>query len=775
MKSKALLYSIMLSFFSFGVLRAGHIVGGEVTYVCRGFLNDAPSTNIKVYDVKINAYRDCVGRAAWFDGDPSGFGPPPENERSVEGHITVYRGTTLEIPTLEITMERDQVNLVPVDVGNPCLTVTEEICQQIGVYAFTLELEVSDEPYTITYQRCCRNGEINNLVDPSEIGITYFIDISPEAQQRCNGSPEFNSDPPIAFCLNEPFQIDMGATDREGDSLVYKLCSGVLGGGIQEAEGTTGNPLYPEIESPPPYEAASFRSPQFDVLNQLGRGSSLNINPETGLLVGEPIFRGIYSLAVCVEEWSRGPSPILLSETKREFQLGVNLCENQLNGDLLETSLDADGRFFIRQCELGEFTIINESTNVDFINSYSWSLEGPAGTITGRDRDFTTEITVPGTYEGIMVLNEEASAENCIDTAFFAVGVFPEVRADFSFVEPGCDDEPIDFTDLSTVGAPSTIVSWEWEFSQDSDPLSVRNPQYRYLTPGEFPVGLRVMDNNGCTADTLKTVTYFPSPRTLLVEPAEDFGCAPFTKGFVNLSRPVNEAYIFNWEFGDGGTSGEQNPSHLYESVGLYDVYLSITSPTGCFGDTVFQNLVDVRTVPMADFEWTPAEPTNLMPDFRIVDRSVEANRFRYFLRDRTGRQLFSTQLADFDYTLRDSSTLTITQVVTHPGGCSDTIIRDIRQKLVNTFFMPDAFTPNGDGLNDFFLPVGVLTGITNYRMRIWNRWGELLFSTNELKSGWDGSSNGTNSPGGSYFWDAQYIDVGGEFQEVKGGVVLFR
>ncbi len=775
MNFKTLQYSLMLLIFSFGGLQAGHIVGGEVTYVCRGFLNDDPSTNIKVYDVKINAYRDCVGRAAWFDGDPTGFGPPPGNERSVEGHITVYQGTTLVIPTLEITLERDQVNQVAIDVGNPCLTVTEEICQQIGVYEFTVELQVSNEPYTITYQRCCRNGEINNLVEPAVIGITYFIDITPEAQQRCNGSPEFNSDPPIAFCLNEPFQIDLGAADREGDSLVYKFCSPIVGGGDDLGDDGEGNPLYPEVESSPPYAAAAFRSPQFDLTNQLGRGSALSINAATGLLEGEAIFRGIYSLAVCVEEWTRGANPILLSETKREFQLGVNLCETQLNGDLLETAIDADGRFFIRQCELGEFTIINESTNVDFITSYSWSLEGPSGTITGKDRDFIAEITIPGTYEGIMILNEEASAENCIDTVFFAVGIYPEVTADFGFVEPGCDDEPIDFTDLSTVDAPSTIVDWMWDFREGNDPLRQQNPQYRYRTPGAFPVELSVVDNNGCTADTTKVVTYFPSPRTLLVEPAEDFGCAPFTKAFVNLSRPVNDQYSFEWAFGDGGTSAEQNPSHLYENVGLYDVYLSITSPTGCFGDTVFQNLVDVRTVPTAGFEWTPAEPTNLMPDFRILDRSVEANRFRYILRDRTGRQLFSTQLADFDYTLRDSSTVLITQVATHPGGCSDTITRALRQKLVNTFFMPDAFTPNGDGLNDFFLPEGVLTGITEYRMRIWTRWGELLFSTNELKSGWDGSFNGTSSPGGSYFWDAQYIDVGGEFQEVKGGVVIFR
>ncbi|MEO0733653.1 MAG: PKD domain-containing protein [Bacteroidota bacterium] len=619
-------------------LFGGHIVGGEFTYRCLGFLNNDPGTNIRVYRVRINMYRDCIGQGAYFDGLGPGTVQDPELGFSGPGNISIYRGTTLVTPTLGIML--GPVTDVPINLGNPCLVITEEVCQQIGIYEFEVELPVADEAYTLTYQRCCRNAEITNLVNPANIGSTYFIQITPEAQRRCNDSPVFNIDPPIAICVNAEFQIDLGATERENDSLVYKFCDPVVGGGTDGIGGgnqtaTTFDDVIPSIESPPPYTAAAFQFPQFDVNNQLGQGSILAIDPQTGLLSGTPIFQGIFVLAVCIEEWSRDSVPILLSETKREFQLSVNRCGNQVNADLLETELDDQGRFFIRQCGPGQNTIINESTNVDFIDEYWWTLEGPEGLITGTSRDLTTNITTVGTYEGRMVLNRNSFAANCIDTADFLLGVFPGSDPDFEFAEPGCDDEPIEFTDLSAPRGSNVITDWTWDFADGTDLVTATDPRHRYSIPGEFPVRLRVTDNNGCSDEIVKPVTYFPSPRTLLVEPDEGFGCVPFTKEFINLSRPIDDSYIFDWDFGDGGTADVASPSHVYQSSGVYDVYLGITSPTGCFVDTTFRNLVDVRDAPAADFELTPEEVTNLFPDFRVLDRSQGGNRRRYLITNR--------------------------------------------------------------------------------------------------------------------------------------------
>lgn len=177
-------------------------------------------------------YRDCIGDGAYFDGvnaDPAGTAGPDGNSSS-QMHISIYLGSNPTPFEATRVLLLGPVADVPLNIGNPCLEFEEDACQQIGVYDFEIELPVSDQSYTLTYQRCCRNSTILNLLTPSEIGSTYFIEITPEAQQLCNESPRFNINPPIALCANADFQIDLGASEREGDSLVYKFCDPIVGG-----------------------------------------------------------------------------------------------------------------------------------------------------------------------------------------------------------------------------------------------------------------------------------------------------------------------------------------------------------------------------------------------------------------------------------------------------------------------------------------------------------------------------------------------------------------
>ncbi len=761
-----------------GSLRAGHIVGGEFSYEFLGYTNNDTLNGELRYRVIINMYRDCVeeGVGAWFDGDQGS--PEAQQFGGAEMNITVYQGAVTREPTriLQLQSHSD----VPLNLGNPCLRTNAPICQQIGIYDFVVTVPRSDQTYTIVYTRCCRNQAITNIVNPSDVGITYFIQITPDAQERRSSSPKFNIDPPIAICLQEEFQIDLGATDKDGDSLAYKFCDPLLGAGMDCGRNgcqtnTPFDDIVPDIDAPPPYTPVTWRGPLFSFDDPFGTGSRLEIDTFTGLMSGNPAFPGTYTLAVCVEEWTRGPNPILLSNTKREMQLNVVQCQNTVEADLLETEIDDQGRFFIRACGLGEQTIINESTEERSITSYTWLIDGPDGPITGSSRDLTTPpINTIGVYPGTMILNLDGFSATCRDTADFLLGVYPTSYPEFEFTETGCSDDPIQFTDLSTTDADA-IVSWEWDFRDGTDGASIADPRHYYAIPGDFPVQLTIVDNNQCVWDTVQNLPYFPTPRTIILEPDAAFGCVPYDKTFVNLSQPVDDTYLFEWELGDGTTSMDRSPSHTYEEAGIYDVYLQITSPTGCVVDSTFRRLVDVRDAPIADFRFEPENPSNLRPNITVRDQSTGAAVWRYYVRNQAGDIDFASPVDGFDYEVRSYDSVYVTQYVTHPSGCLDSITKTIALITENTFFAPDAFTPNGDGLNDIFIPVGSWDRISGYALRVWNRWGETVFTTNDQTEGWDGRFKEADAPGGGYLWDAQFTDAQGEVFRYKGGVVLLR
>ena len=773
-------------------LRADHIVGGEFQYLFVGWKNNDPATGIRRYHVFLNVYRDCIGGGACFDGgdDLPRQAPketcvvrPGERPNSSPMHVTVYAGDQVMNEYASLAVPFGGFKDVAVNLGNPCLVLTEPVCQELSTYQFFLELPVSTEPYTIAYQRCCRNESIRNLVNGNGIGATYFIQILPEAQVTENSSPRFNIFPPIAICINADFRIDLGATDNDNDSLAYKMCEAKIGAGLDGLNGpaqtaSTFDDLAPSVESPYPYASVTYLSPRYNTTDQLGVGSQLRIDALTGELSGRPLYPGTHVIAVCVEEWSRDSIPVLLSETKREFQLSVSRCGSNVNADLLATELDAQGRFYITQCGFGTSTIINESTLESAIESYDWELRGPGGDLlTGSSRDFVTSINQRGVYEGKMFLNRNSFAENCKDTAEFFLEVLPGLDPDFETSEVVCDPAPVEFTDLSTTESGQRITGYSWNFGDGTARSRSFSPQpnYQYQRGGNFDAVLTVTDENGCADSITKRVAYFPSPRTLLLEPNKGFGCAPYTNAFVNRSVPISDDYTFEWQFGDGGSSDARDPTHEYTQPGRYDVYLGVTSPIGCFVDTIFQELIDVRESPVADFEFFPEQPTNVFPDFRVTDRSIGANSYRYTITDQAGDQLFSTPLAEFDYRLRDTATIYINQLVSHPSGCRDSLTKSINLYLTNSVTAPNAFTPNGDGVNDRWLPEGVWEGATDYRLRIWNRWGEMIFTTRDFDGSWDGTFEGSNSPGGGYLWDLTYRNSQGDVEALKGGVVLIR
>lgn len=734
--------------------QAAHLIGGEITYSCLGFTNGDPNSNSNTYEFKINVFRDCQSGGSDFDS-PTFI---------VNMHITVYQGGTqfgvfyLDAPDVELIDIEE-------NIGNPCIVVPSNICVEQGVYTFELDLPIVDESYDIVYQRCCRNNTITNILTPEASGSTYTIELTPEAQSSCNSSPVFQEYPPAILCVGQEFAYDFSATDEDGDQLVYEFCSPYLGGGNSGGGGAP-NGVAPDPDLPPPYDNVIFLAPTYTATDPLGESANFELDIATGLMTGLPQFTGQFVVGVCVSEFRNG---MLLSTVRRDFQFNVTNCEITVFAEIDRDSIAAGDIYVVSSCGETEVSMTNQSGLPAFIDSYSWEFPIDGNQVVGTDRDFTYDFPGVGNYTGIMVVNPGSTG--CTDTAQVLVNIYPGLDSDFSFVYDTCVADPVIFTNLSTTEGGQAIVANQWRYGDGvaEDTLESAHP---YVDPGAYNVELEVTDENGCSSVSSQVINYFPVPDLIVIAPSEFVGCVPADIFFDNLSSPIDETYIFDWEFGDGGLGSDISPTYLYETPGLYTVSLEITSPLGCTTDTSFVDLILMEPAPTPGFSVTPDLLTNFKPEVQINDESLDTYRWFYdFNGETTSLEMEPSHI------FRDTGQAYITQVVTHPSGCIDSLTQFVDIKPEITFYFPNAFSPNGDGMNDNFKPKGFTRGFKNYRMQVWNRWGEPLFESTDPLLGWNGQkgNTGRNQPPGIYLYEAVLIGPRGEKFDYKGVITLIR
>jgi len=316
-----------------------------------------------------------------------------------------------------------------------------------------------------------------------------------------------------------------------------------------------------------------------------------------------------------------------------------------------------------------------------------------------------------------------------------------------------------------------SITNWAWDLG-DGNTSNQQNPVYQYANAGNYAISLRVTDNNGCTDTETVNINYAPAPQSVSIVQSTDGGCNPTPILFTNNSMPIGADYDILWDFGDGNTSTEISPTHIYEKAGTYSVSLSIESPLGCFVAEDYPDLINILESPEAGFSLTPNELSSTNPTVQVNDASFNAVEWRYEFSNQG-----TATMANPSFTFRDTGQQQIVQIVTAPSGCIDTAIQFIDVIPFVQWFMPNAFTPNRDGVNDIFIGNGSLAGATDFTFTIWNRWGELVFETTNINKGWNGQKGniGRDSPAGVYVYVLSYRTPRREKVLLEGFATLIR
>ncbi len=343
------------------------------------------------------------------------------------------------------------------------------------------------------------------------------------------------------------------------------------------------------------------------------------------------------------------------------------------------------------------------------------------------------------------------------------VPVFPPLNVLASGVQVICEGDVTYVSALASGGngGPYTY-SWNQQ-AASGDSISVFPEQDSLFI---------VFVSDGCGTPSASDSTY------VLVHPLPDVvflphfieGCTPVNAVFQNLSEaPAATAYL--WSFGNGQYTSEKDPVHLYTEPGLYDVSLSVTSPEGCEASLIIPDAVRVYAYPSAAFSQSAHETSVLNPGISFYDESENAVYIEWDFGDGSPPSFEQNPHHEFP----DSGTYVIRQIVSGAGGCFDTIYSTVRVEMEFIIHVPNAFSPNGDGINDGFIAKGI--GYSEYSMWILDRWGTKIFNSNDREKPWDGTffNNGNQCQADVYEWVLDVLDYKGKTHRLIGHVTLIR
>ncbi|MDP3556281.1 MAG: PKD domain-containing protein [Bacteroidota bacterium] len=297
-----------------------------------------------------------------------------------------------------------------------------------------------------------------------------------------------------------------------------------------------------------------------------------------------------------------------------------------------------------------------------------------------------------------------------------------------------------------------------------------------YVSPLSNTVySVNVVISGNCPQSEQKLYTVLAIPKPLVASTnSELLGCAPLCVNFTEQSTtPSGSISTTTWGFDNGIINVSINPTICFNNPGIYKGNHSVTNSYGCTSTLNSFVTVTVFPTPIAKFEVDKTEVTELNSLIKFTDVS-SANPIKWEWN--FGGMDVST-IQNPIYTFNNIGTFPVLLTVSNAYGCNNTFIKNITVQPEFTFFAPNAFSPNGDGLNDIFLPLGMGWEIASYNLTVYDRWGQKIFYTKDYTKGWDGKIKGNldAAPLGEYIYKIELMDIFKKFHEFTGFVTILN
>ncbi len=379
-------------------------------------------------------------------------------------------------------------------------------------------------------------------------------------------------------------------------------------------------------------------------------------------------------------------------------------------------------------------------------SSYQWSF----GDGSGSSSKDTSHIYVAQGVYNVKLITER---NGCKDSTTFTVNTLHPLVANFGVADTFCVNAVVIAVNNSTTSGPTTY-SWDW-----GDGTVNNTNNHIYSTAGTYTISLVVTDTIGCSDTATHQVLILDAPYVSF-HISDSLLCVGQPIFFTDSINDMTES--ITWDFQDGKLLDNiHNPMHTYETPNIYNV--TLTGRNAKCADAVYSQSITIESYPEVD----------LGPDTSICE-GITGSILLSNLANPAGIYTWSTGQNSNSISVNKAGYYWV-QASSVFGACktSDSIWikRDCYMNI------PNSFSPNGDGLNDYFIPRELLSsGIVSLTMTLYNRWGENIFSTATTDGrGWDGKWNGIEQPVGVYVYiiNAQFRN--GLKKEFTGNVSLMR
>jgi gliding motility-associated-like protein len=646
--------------------------------------------------------------------------------------------------------------------------------------------------YYMVWERCCRNHAVTNIQNPGATGMAFTLEFPAVVQ---NGQPFRNSSPDFSvpngdyICINKPFQFDMSARDADGDEMRYSLIDPVAGN-TSQLVASYGTPL---AIGTWPYKSATWVA-GYTATAAIRGPKPLTIDPKTGLLSVIANVPGLYAFAILIEEYRKG---VRIGAVRREFQLPVVDCAKTTPPPpaiFKDESLTQP----VRTIEICEGNTVELFTKNDVNWSFQWQKDGDN---LADENSSVIRVTKPGDYAVIISFAKTCANDTISQITRVVRGATPVAKLTPSDTLKVCNGDSALLR--ATVGA---AFSYEWL----RDGITIPNESKNNLMVKENAAYQLLVRQNGFNCPARDTVIFsrvalpkanFTASKSLFCP--NDSSILQTTFGIDekvewqrnkqpiagdNKTLTVQQGGSYRVKISNGTCAAYSDSIRLqtiavpliaFDSImplcykDNLQIPLKATPTGGTFvgKGVVNNNALNIKQIGVdsiqIDYKLKTAEGC-VAHQSRVIEvqASPVVRLSKQFTIPRGESVTLNPQTDNANYkynwsppmglsspnekttTASPAQNTTYTLTVTAPNGCLSQLVTTVL--VVDMMFVPDVFTPNGDGSNDRW-EIRNIEKYPNTEVFVYNRWGEMVFYQKGYRTPWDGTYNGAPIQSGAY------------------------